>query len=206
MCTVSSIVRHIESMLTICRQRCALLTLELIFHPPRNTLELATNPPDPLTILTHKNEWTATLAHLLERCISAKRKTSLPEWVPELAAGFTGDRQTIVGLIVAGEPLDAARRFHELDIEAPLQQALKGLSVVEFAAIHIWDSDAFEDGSSMQLRADDNGTAKRRGDDTSRQAGVQALLGEYLSDDEGDNDDDNAPASDATSGVGPERD
>jgi len=196
--------------LNIFRQQCALLTIELVFHPPRNTLALVAQPPDPVTILLHRQDWSLSIADITQGCLSTKQNALLSDWVAELASGQAEGQTVTLLRVVDGDDADQ-RGFRQLDATIPLQKALKNSNFVEFPTLHIWDVDALTEALPDRLAigstagelavGDDDRPAKRRKVDAS--ARIQSLLGDYASDDDQDEeeedieDEEEAGSSDA---------
>ncbi|EJD53700.1 hypothetical protein AURDEDRAFT_53483 [Auricularia subglabra TFB-10046 SS5] len=183
------------------RAKTAMLTLELVFHPPRDTLALVTNPPPPITLLTHRNDFARPLGDLVRSSVSdhAKRKTKngspLPDWATGLVSAEEGSESVTLYLIADTSTTalpGKMKAFRKLDPALKLSKALRNTSFVEFPTIHLWDEDAFTgtlvDGPA---RADPDGPppAKRRRVDASKgKTNMLALVGDYASgedDDEG---------------------
>ncbi|KAH7105578.1 hypothetical protein BKA62DRAFT_754732 [Auriculariales sp. MPI-PUGE-AT-0066] len=170
-------------------QQLATLTVEFVLHPPRNTLELATNPPDPITILSHKNNWSLPLSDLSQRSVPTKQKASYPEWVSELVSGQSNGQTVLLLKVVGREDACETPGFVKLEPSKSLQAAVQGQCFVEFPTVHLWDLDVFTEnargqGPATHPLAQDTPTVS-----TSRppvkaalSSKMQMLLGGYTSD------------------------
>ncbi|KZW04113.1 hypothetical protein EXIGLDRAFT_15451 [Exidia glandulosa HHB12029] len=194
--------RACNRVLTRKRSKTAMLTLELVLHAPKDTLALATNPPPPITVFSHRVDFSRTLQDAVRTTVTeqSKRKgksaaPALPEW----ATGLVDDAAETLYLIAQTDigPSGKTTAFRELDATCKLSKALRNSTFVEFPTIHIWDADAFDGPLVNQPAAalDGQPPAKRRKVDASKgKSNMLALIGEYESDEgegsEGGEDDD----------------
>ena len=152
-----------------CSNRTALLTVELVFYPPRFLLPSATKP-EPVRMLTHRNRLDRSLsgnlaARLQERSQSKKKEKDkpLPEWLTDLITPPPDDAEGFVPPVCVMstklDPLAAVssshsygslrpghitrQAFFKLPFDRPLSEVLKHKHFVEFPTIEIWEEGTF---------------------------------------------------------------
>ena len=194
------------------RNRTALLTLELRFHPPRDPLHSAA-PAPPFVLLAHRTALETPLldalrTHVAERARAKSR--DVPAWVhalvcpdadapdafaPPLCVMPTAlDPLAALGGAHPGPGRIVRHGYYRLDASKPLGELLRGKHFVEFPTVEVWEEDAFEgtivDDQGVVVRdAEDEPRPKRRKLSAKQaQKAISGLLGGYGSDEEGDED------------------
>lgn len=103
----------------------ALLTMELVFHPPRfSTSSGPSTPPQPVRILTHRNRLSHSLLSNLQSRLSERvqsktkqKEKSLPEWITDLVLPHSEDPEAFVEPVCVMQtrldPLAAVSSIHQ---------------------------------------------------------------------------------------------
>ncbi|KAH8105940.1 hypothetical protein BXZ70DRAFT_886772 [Cristinia sonorae] len=172
--------------------KTALLTVELVFHPPKDPYAPSSQAPDPpITILTHRNRLDETVgqcisARIAER-VKSKKEKQVPQWLQDLVIPDPSDPESFQpptcvmptlldplaslqsGSTSSLRPGHIKRHGHyKLDFNQTLQTALAHKHFVEFPTLEIWEKDAFtgtlvDDGGAVMLDDDfDERRPKRR--------------------------------------------
>lgn len=153
----------------LCSNHTALLTVELVLHPPHFLLPSASTP-EPIRMLTHRNRLDQSLltnlqAHLQERSQSKKKEKEkpLPEWLTDLITPPSDDPEGFIPPVCVMptklDPLAAVssthshgglrpghitrQAFYKLPFDKPLAEAFKHKHFVEFPTIEVWEDGAF---------------------------------------------------------------
>ncbi|KAI9001111.1 hypothetical protein BD414DRAFT_404251 [Trametes punicea] len=195
------------------KNKTALLTIEFKFHPPRNMLAPASQPPEPpFSLLTHRNTLETSLlsamrAHVSERSKSKKDKAP-PLWVPELVFPDKDIPDAFIPpLCVMSTPLDPLASlnghshvphpgrllrmgYYKLDPTQPIGAVLKHKHFVEFPTVEVWEEDAFQGtivddrGAVVHDDTDEPRPKRRKLDARQARKAMSGLLGGYGSDED----------------------
>ncbi|KAH9844201.1 uncharacterized protein C8Q71DRAFT_697197 [Rhodofomes roseus] len=198
------------------KNRTALLTIELRFHPPPDPLQPSSHQTrQPFSLLTHRNALEKPLLEAMRAQVAERKKSKkgdpFPKWIsplvfpdPDDPDGFT------MPVCVMRTPLDPlaslksrpesvgprpghvrCEAYYKLDPTNTIGVNLKHKNFVEFPTIEIW-----EDGSFRGTIVDDQGSVQREAEEPLRKRrklsvregkrAIHGLLGGYGSDEEGE--------------------
>jgi len=164
--------------------------------------------PDPLVLLTHKNDWAKTLrvlVHIHLKGASRIRKDPAVLDRVEALVGANADDESITEPLIAmqcprsqnhysNQP-PSRRTYYKLDWNAKLSSVLRNKAYVEFPVIEILEESCFdgilldEEGNKTSIET----TRKRRKlNSAAGKKAIVGLIGEYGSDGDEGEDDDNA--------------
>ncbi|THH27280.1 hypothetical protein EUX98_g6899 [Antrodiella citrinella] len=170
----------------------ALMSVEFVFHPPRDPYAPSSQAPDPpVTILTHRHRLDETISQCVQLRIAerakSKKEKAPPQWLLDLVTPDPSDPSSfhapacvmptlldpLVSLqqsrAVALRPGHIKRHgYYKLDFNDTLHVALKYKQFVEYPTIEVWEKDAFtgtlvdDGGTVVHDDSDDNRRPKRR--------------------------------------------
>ena len=197
------------------RNRTALLTIELKFHPPPDPLQpSAQQTRQPFSLLTHRNALERPLLDAMRAQVTERKKSKkgdpFPAWIsplifpdPDDPEGFT------IPVCVMRTPLDPlaalqsrasagprpghvrCEAYYKLDPTKPIGAILKHKNFVEFPTIEIWEEGAFrgtvvDDQGSVQREVEEPPPKRRKMSAREGRKAINGLLGGYGSDEEGE--------------------
>lgn len=196
------------------RTKTALLTIQFVFHPPRNPFAPSSQPPEqPTILLTHRNKLDQSILvciqnRLMER--NKSKKDSFPSWLMDLTIPSSDDPELFIKptcvMPTRVDPLASLQArnhilqpghivregFYKLDPDKPLEMVLKNKVFVEFPTIEVWEDGAFtgiivDDRGAVLLDDEEERKPKRRkmGVREGKKA-ISGLLGGYGSGDDED--------------------
>jgi len=176
------------------------MTVEFKFHPPRDPLIPASQPPDPpFVLITHKNNINTPLLALAQRATAhaLAKKNAPPGWLkhfvtpdPDDPESFRPPQCVMIAHLDPGFTisLNVGKRaaYHRFDPSKSLTLLLRHTHFVEFPTIELWEefhgTVVDTAGIVTQQPQEDERPLKRR-----KIAGKKAMnrfLGEYGSDEE----------------------
>lgn len=199
---------HVISLRTLTdmsfpRKQTAFLTIEFVFHKPKDPLAPSSKPPDPPYMLhTHKNDIEKSLISLIRSRLQnanakSKKNEAYPAWIRQLVfpddedtEGFVNPQCVMAAHLdpIASKRLRLPSRnvYYSLDCTQPLETLLRHTQFVEFPTIEVWDD--FE-GTIVDIQGvvqqEEQRPAKRlKLNHNAGKKAIQGLLGGYGSSDE----------------------
>ena len=195
------------------RNRTALLTIELKFHPPPDPLQPSTQQTrQPFSLLTHRNSLEKPLLQAMRTQVTERKKSKkgdpFPTWIsplifpdPDDPEGFT---LPVCAMRTPLDPLAALQSrasaiprprhvrwepYYKLDLTKPIGVILKHKNFVEFPTIEVWEEGAFrgtivDDQGSVQGGAEEPPPKRRKMSAREGRKAINGLLGGYGSDEE----------------------
>ncbi|KIJ70326.1 hypothetical protein HYDPIDRAFT_23441 [Hydnomerulius pinastri MD-312] len=146
------------------KSKSPLLTIEFKLYPPTTATSASSPPPPSHTVLSHRNQLTATLLTALQRHISwtpsktqKLKEAALPDWLPPLVnphpddpEGFNPPHCYIYAHVDVPQAIypgvvpttTKGTYYHKLDPALNLSELLRNTHFVEFPTIHVFDPDA----------------------------------------------------------------
>jgi len=192
------------------------LTIEFIFHKPKDTLASVSQPPEaPFIVQTHKNDITKPLLSLIRERLNdvqqkSKKADAYPTWVKQLIFPDKDDPEAFTPpqCVMATRldptmthryPSKSNHAYFSFDPKNPLAALLRHTQFVEFPTIEVWDE--FEgtivDIEGIIQKVEEMPAKKRRKlNPKAGKKAIQGLLGDYGSseEDEQENEEQNVLA------------
>ncbi|KAH9938252.1 uncharacterized protein B0H18DRAFT_1205524 [Fomitopsis serialis] len=198
------------------KNRTALLTIELKFHPPPDPLQPSSQQKrQPFSLLTHRNALERPLLEVMRAQVAERKKSKkgdpFPTWISSLIVPDPDDPEGFtMPICVMQTPLDPlasldARRnaagprpghvrceaYYKLDPAKPIGVNLKHKNFVEFPTIEIWEEGSFhgtivDDQGSVQREAEEPTPKRRKLSVREGKKAINGLLGGYGSEEEED--------------------
>lgn len=195
------------------RNRTALLTIELKFHPPPDPLQPSTQQSrQPFSLLTHRNALDKPLIEAMRSQVTERKKSKkgdpLPAWISPLIFPDSDDPEGFsVPICAMRTPLDPlaalqsrasagprpghvlCEAYYKLDPTRPIGASLKHKNFVEFPTIEIWEEGSFsgtivDDQGSVQRDTEEPVPKRRKMNAREGKKAIKGLLGGYGSDEE----------------------
>ncbi|OCH92889.1 hypothetical protein OBBRIDRAFT_772500 [Obba rivulosa] len=197
------------------KNKTALLTVEFVFHPPKDPLAPSSAPPEaPFTLVTHRNALETPLLSIMRTRVTersnSKKEKPIPSWLiplispdPDVPESFTPPTcvmrtplDPLSSLSHSGGPRPGqllCAGYYRLDSALPLGAILKHKNFVEFPTIEVWEDGAFHgtivDDQGAVLHGDEEHRPKRRKLNVREgKKAITGLLGGYGSEDEDEGD------------------
>ncbi|THH20138.1 hypothetical protein EW146_g1170 [Bondarzewia mesenterica] len=186
------------------KNKTALLTMEIRFHPPPNPMADPSHPQDPpYTLLTHRNDFNIPLLFLVQSQIrertKAKRDRSFPSWLEPLVLPdqdvpdcFTPPQffmpTSLDPLMTPALTSQHAKvGYYKLDATQKLSSLLRQKHFVEFPTIDVWEEGAFrgvvvDAQGGLTREGEVRAVKRRRLDVKAAKKAMNGLLGGYGSD------------------------
>ncbi|KAL5527419.1 hypothetical protein ACEPAG_6210 [Sanghuangporus baumii] len=177
----------------------ALLTLEFVFRPPPDPL--TREVLEPVSIITHRNDWNQTIRQIIRQKIKetkcTKSKEGIQHWL-NLDEVDEDIPSSVLCLMKRPKSHDdhlgltsSRQRYYKLDWDDVLSRALRNKHFVEFSTIFLTDEASFDgllvDDSGIVEDMDERRAKRRKLDPSEAKKTITGLLGGYGSDDEQQN-------------------
>ncbi|KLO05951.1 hypothetical protein SCHPADRAFT_861836 [Schizopora paradoxa] len=189
------------------KSKTAQFTIEFTLHPTASPLTPQEGKPDPVVLKTHKNDWSKSIRALIHSHLKGTSKLRkdpvLSDRIEALVGSKVDDDSITEPLVVMqcprsqdpNEGLSSRRTYYKLDWNDKLSSTLRHKSFVEFPCIEILEESCL-DGVLL----DDDGTLtsvaprrkRRKLDSSVGKKAIVGLIGDYGSEDEEAEEDDNA--------------
>ena len=187
----------------VLRKQTAFLTIELVFHKPKDPLAPSSQPPDPPYMLcSHKNDITKSLISLIRSMLQSadarpKKSEAYPAWIKQLVIPDDGDPETFINpqcvmatrldpIVIKRLRLPSRNAYYSLDCTQPLEIALRNTQFVEFPTIEVWEE--FEgtivDIQGVVQQEEQRPTKRMKPNHKAGKKAIQGLLGGYGSSEE----------------------
>ena len=181
-----------------------MLTIEFKLHPPTNTLAPLKDPP--FRLLTHRNDMNTPLLTLTQKHLSRTKKGNIPLWAKAFVLpDYDSPESFTTPHFVMAAPRDVYPTmelvthpnrpvYYRFDPTRPLSTLLKGTRFVEFPTIEVceeFSGTIVDAAGSVSHVGEDQPRVKRR---RLARATLDGLLGEYGSDEEEQEKDQNEPS------------
>ncbi|KZT74288.1 hypothetical protein DAEQUDRAFT_720449 [Daedalea quercina L-15889] len=195
------------------KNRTALLTIELKFHPPPDPLQPSSQQTRlSFSLLTHRNALERPLLEVMRSQVAERKKSKkgdpFPAWISSLIFPDPDDPEGFnMPVCVMRTPLDPlaalnarhgprpghvrCEAFYKLDPAEPIGANLKHKNFVEFPTIEIWEDSSFhgtivDDQGSVQREAEEPAPKRRKMSVREGKKAINGLLGGYGSEEEGE--------------------